>query len=135
MHGPVAFTQTTSQVSLVFSVMTTVVGMTPQMPWSKTVRLRLASASSASRAAPPPPGAEVGESVQLPAINSSADINRREYVHRVVITDSLWEGLANMASPRSGSTGQLRAAERASHCGQAFASVTALRAPRGHNLG
>src|SRR5919202_2394426 len=74
MQGPVGFPQTTSQASRVFSVMTTVAGITPHSSTVAAASIAFASAPAATceeRAVPP--GAGGRESLQLrPTTSSSA---------------------------------------------------------------
>src|SRR5687768_10176533 len=83
MHGPVGFVQTTSQLSLVFSVMTRVAGMTPQTLFE-----------NARSASPGPPlalsradsvGVDVRESVHAALVSSATAQARRLAVLHVPV--------------------------------------------------
>src|SRR5687768_15627655 len=92
MHGPVALVQTTSQVNLVFSVMTSVAATGPHTVLEALVTSR--SALPLKRAVVEPVGVVVRESVQLePASSTNAHANRREALHVPVciIPPYLWD--------------------------------------------
>src|SRR5919109_2629857 len=98
MHGPVVLVQTTSQLNLVFSVMTSVAAMTPH-----TVLDALATSRSVpplKRAVVEPVGGVGRESVQLePESSTSAQANTREALHVPVCIPSPCRREATIALP------------------------------------
>src|SRR5687768_6796788 len=83
MHGPVAFVHVTSQVSLLFSVMTIVAAMRPQMSREKTVRLISASSPGLRESAvPTDAGGRESEQPNAASDRNRADVDRSERVHR-----------------------------------------------------
>src|SRR5688572_6120769 len=80
MHGPVAFVQTTSQLSLVFSVITSVAGMTPQTLFENARSPSPGLPLALSRA--DPVGVDVRESVHAALVsNATAQARRLAVLH------------------------------------------------------
>src|SRR5687767_2596929 len=83
MHGPVAFVQTTSQLSLVFSVITSVAGMTPQTLFENARSPSPGLPFALSRA--DPVGVDVRESAHAALVSSATAQARRLAVLHVPV--------------------------------------------------